>query len=87
MDAWKMIVALAKNDEQGGTVEIEPEISNQYLQGYFGPHTIRKGTFTPGRYVYQYDVNQPDRIELEPDIVLDGKMMYDKCVINLWRID
>lgn len=87
MDAWKMIVALANNDEQGGTLVIDEPVSNNYLYGYFGPHTIRKGTFTPGRYVYQYDVNQCGRIELEPDIVLDGKMMYDNCVINLWRVE
>lgn len=86
MDAWTIIKALSDMDEQGGTLVVWPETSDAYLQGYFGPHTIRKGEFKPGKYVYQYDVNQANRIELEPDIVLDAKMVDEECVIRLWRV-
>ena len=89
MDAWRMIVALLDMDEmaeQGGTLEIDGrEVSDEYLKGYFGQFELRKGSFVPGRYVYQNDVNQSNLIKLEPDIVIYQTWQCNN--INLWRIE
>ena len=91
MIAWNMIIAMFRYSldlEQGGYLRIEEYTDEQFLRTYFGYEVIKKGKFTPGRWVYYYNTDNSGLDEVAKEFGDSDVIVYDgNTDIWLWRIE